>query len=341
MKILCRTLPVWALIACLPPMVHAQTPRGTLTGTVIDSANQPISGVIVFIDGGITNPVLTGAVGAFRVEVVTPGTHVLNFRKAGFTPRTFRLPATRNDGDRTDVGVIRLEQGPDPTGTVAGTVTDAVTGRGVRSALVKINDVVVAVSGADGAFRAFQVPLEWGPNQFEVNHLSYGEVINDLWFVNPEDAFAFDVTLVPVPVAVVPEIVVEVDRTLMVYGRMRQFYQRRASGLGFFFTRREIEERNPTQMTDVFNGLPGVQLQAFGLTRVAVTFTRAARFLSNPCDSPDLYVDGALVAGGFFLNDLLSPEQVEGIELYRGTSETPLQFQKPGSTCGAIVLWTR
>ncbi len=142
-------------------MVQAQTPRGTLTGTVIDSANQPISGVIVFIDGGITNPVLTGAVGAFRVEVVTPGTHILNFRKAGFTPRTFRLPATRNDGDRTDVGVIRLEEGPDPTGTVAGTVTDAVTGRGVRSALVKINDVVVAVSGADGAFRAFQVPLAW------------------------------------------------------------------------------------------------------------------------------------------------------------------------------------
>ena len=341
MKILCRTLPAWALlIACLPPMVQAQERGGAVTGMVIDSADQPISGVLVFIDGAVS-PVLTGAVGTFRLEVVGQGTHVLNFRKAGFEPRTFRLPITGDDGDRRDVGVIRLEPGPDPTGTVAGRITEAIGGRPVGGAIVELNGNMVAVTSADGIFNVEQVPLAWGLNQFHVRHLSYAPVTEDLWLVNPDDLFAFAVVLIPVPVAVVPEIVVEVDRTLMVYGRMRPFYERRARGLGLFITRQEIERRNPTRITDVFNGMPGVQLRPIGLTRVQVTFTRAGRGFNDVCPSPDLFFNGALIQGGLFLNDIINPEEIEGIELYRGTAETPPQFQKPGSTCGSIVIWTR
>lgn len=342
MKMLCRTLPAWAvLIACLPSMVHAQEDRTTVTGTVLDSANQPIDEVLVFIDGAVS-PVLTGEVGAFRLEDITPGTYVLNLRKAGFAPRTFRLPITQDDGDRRDIGVIRLEPGgPEPTATVAGRVTDAVGGRPVRGAIVEVNGGMIAVTDADGFFNVLYVPLAWGSNELMVTHLSYDDANSDLWFVDPNELFAFDVVLIPVPVGILPEVVVEVDRTVMVYGRMRPFFERMATGLGEFITRREIEERSPTQLSDLFFGMPGVTLQPIGLTRVQITFTRAGRGFGEPCPSPDLYIDGALIQGGLFLNDILTPEQIEGIEVYRGTAETPVQFQKPGSTCGSIVIWTR
>ena len=310
MKIPCRALPAWALlIACLPPLVQAQEPSGTVvTGTVVDSANQPISGVLVFMDG--VSPVLTGAVGAFRLEIDRLGTYVLSLRKAGFAPRTFRLPITRNEGADREVGVIMLEPGPDPTGTVSGRVTDRIRGEPVRNALVEVNGNMVAVTNADGTFNVLQVPLAWGPNQFHVSRLSYTDATSELWLVNPDDWFALDVALIPVPVGVLPEIVVEADRTLMVYGRMRLAAR--------------IHE-----------------MRADGLTNVQVTFSRASQGFGEPCASPDIYLDGAVVQGGFFLNDLLNPDQIEGIEVYRSTTTTPPQFQKPGSTCGSIVIWTR
>jgi hypothetical protein len=91
----------------------------------------------------------------------------------------------------------------------------------------------------------------------------------------------------------------------------------------------------------MFNGVPGVQIIEFGFRGTQVTFTRAGRGFADPCESPDFYFNGALVQGGLNLNDIVDPSQVEAIEIYRGTAETPLQFQKPGSTCGAIVIWTR
>ena len=340
MKILCRALPAWALlIACLPPMVQAQEPTGTVTGTVVDSASQPISGVLVFMDG--VSPVLTGAVGAFRLEIDRPGTDVLSLRKAGFAPLTFRLPITRNEGADREVGVIMLEPGPDLTVTVSGRVIDMIRGEPVRNALVEVNGNMVAVTNADGTFNVLHVPLAWGPNQFHVSHLSYMDATNELWLANPDDWFALDVALIPVPVGILPEIVVEADRTLMAYGRMRPFYARRASGFGSFITRQEIEERSPTQVTDMFRGMAGVTVRAEGLTNVQVTFSRARQGFGEPCASPDIYLDGAVVQGGFFLNDLLNPDQIEGIEVYRSTTTTPPQFQKPGSTCGSIVIWTR
>lgn len=341
MNLFCRTLAAWALLMTgLPPTVQAQEKTSTVTGTVIDYANQPIGDVLVFIDGGVS-PVVTGAVGAFRLEIGTPGPHVLNFRKAGLAPRTFRLPIPQGDGDRQDVGVIQLEPGLAPTGTVAGRVIDAVGRNPVAGALVAINGNTIAVTTPNGVFNVDRVPLEWGPNQLHVRHLSYADVTDDIWVANTEDVLAYDVVLIPVPVAVVPEVVVEVDRTLMVYGRMRQFYQRRNIGMGDFFTRQDIEDRNVTDITDVLSGLPGVRLQPADLTGVKITFTRAARGLADPCDSPAIFLDGALVQGGLYLDQLVRPDQVEGMEVYQGILETPQQFTTPGETCGAIVIWTR
>jgi hypothetical protein len=45
--------------------------------------------------------------------------------------------------------------------------------------------------------------------------------------------------------------------------------------------------------------------------------------------------------GGETIDDVVSPTQLEGIEVYRHAAEVPAEFLTAGSSCGAIVLWTR
>ena len=55
---------------------------------------------------------------------------------------------------------------------------------------------------------------------------------------------------------------------------------------------------------------------------------------------PDLLLDGVAIrpSAGLTLDDYLSSNEVEAIEVYRGV-ETPLRFGS--NSCGAIVVWTR
>jgi hypothetical protein len=53
------------------------------------------------------------------------------------------------------------------------------------------------------------------------------------------------------------------------------------------------------------------------------------------------FLDGAAVAAGTPVLDNLAPNNVAGIEVYRGASETPIQFDYGRASCGAIVIWTR
>jgi hypothetical protein len=39
--------------------------------------------------------------------------------------------------------------------------------------------------------------------------------------------------------------------------------------------------------------------------------------------------------------DELTPDQVEGIEIYRGSSSVPPQFNTGTSMCGVIAIWSR
>ena len=126
---------------------------------------------------------------------------------------------------------------------------------------------------------------------------------------------------------------------------MRPFYERRERGSGDFFTRLEIEERNPVEFTDLLRRVPGVVLTQNGFS-VQIRFSRAMRGLGGGggCSSPLIYLDGAFIGGaGDYVNldNLVRPDQVEGIEVYKGPSQVPPQFNMTGSACGVIVIWTR
>ena len=41
------------------------------------------------------------------------------------------------------------------------------------------------------------------------------------------------------------------------------------------------------------------------------------------------------------IDDYVHPSEVEGIEIYRGESDTPAEFVTRWVGCGTIVIWTR
>jgi hypothetical protein len=58
---------------------------------------------------------------------------------------------------------------------------------------------------------------------------------------------------------------------------------------------------------------------------------------------PTLYVDGVHTAygGRADLNGVVSPSQIEAVELYSSAANIPVQYAGVNSACGVILIWTR
>jgi len=116
---------------------------------------------------------------------------------------------------------------------------------------------------------------------------------------------------------------------------MAGFKKRRDDGFGVFLDRGDIEARNPAHTSDLFRSLAGISVTAnrMGMARVTV------RRFGGRC-APTVYVDGVLTSG--IPVDFVMPQSIIGIEVYRGPSEVPPQFNKPTEQgCGTILIWTR
>ena len=131
---------------------------------------------------------------------------------------------------------------------------------------------------------------------------------------------------------------------------LESFRGRLRTGMGQYITRADIEKRQPPAVTDLLATVPGVRLESSsgtGLRRV-VYLTRA---LTGPRDCPaQIFIDGFLlqrgnpfsnVDPGFTIDDVVSPDAIEGIEIYRGLSTVPAEFLTPLAHCGVVAIWTR
>ena len=55
----------------------------------------------------------------------------------------------------------------------------------------------------------------------------------------------------------------------------------------------------------------------------------------------DVIIDGQLMPTPFDLEELPSPKELLGMEVYASAASVPVQYAKFGSTCGAILVWTK
>lgn len=121
------------------------------------------------------------------------------------------------------------------------------------------------------------------------------------------------------------------------------FEQRRARGVGRFFTRSELTRTNARGITDVLRRVPGFMLQ--GSTHNDGAMVESGR-TSRTGNCPVLYyLNGSPlpVAAGGSINSFVQLDAVEGIEVYSGASQIPPQFNSQGfrALCGVVVVWTR
>ncbi len=157
------------------------------------------------------------------------------------------------------------------------------------------------------------------------------------------------------------------------------FYDRQERGLGgLYFTKEQIEQRGPSQITDLLRTAPGVRVVPMaggpsGVTHYTVRMlgasfqgaetdifnSRNPIGLSLSDTTPDvrvslgqqscipiLWLDGVRLgpideASGVGIDGVVSPDVVEGIEVYRGLGEIPAEFASANARCGVLVVWTK
>ena len=227
--------------------------------------------------------------------------------------------------------VAGVAQEAQPRGTVTGMVRDS-TGAGIAGAEVSVSGTNLrAHTNAEGGFRLTNVPA--GSVTLAVRRLGYAPTAINVLLSSIETSV---VAVVVTPLAqALATVVVRGDRRFEDHGRLAGFYQRRSrSSGGHFITRDQIDQRNPSQLTDLFRNVPGARVHTS-------RFTNAIRFRGMRC-APLVWLDGFPATAGEFDIDALDPYIVEGIEIYLGVATVPPEFRwvRGGGSCGAIVIWT-
>jgi TonB-dependent starch-binding outer membrane protein SusC len=215
--------------------------------------------------------------------------------------------------------------------TVSGVVVEAGTNHPVPDVLVVL-DTARRVTTADGRFRFTSVTA--GSRTLRVSHLAFAERLDTL-AVGDGDHVELQIPIATEAIQLAPLTVEVRSQHLMAAG----FYERAARGIGIHITRQQLQATKATHLGDFLARIPGV-----GRTMVNGETTRiemrGGKSISMRCDT-QYFVDGAALAGGSVALDELTPHNIEGIEIYRGASETPIQFDFGRTSCGAIVIWTR
>jgi outer membrane receptor for ferrienterochelin and colicin len=124
------------------------------------------------------------------------------------------------------------------------------------------------------------------------------------------------------------------------------FYRRMERGFGYFLTREDLAQPYVHRLADAFRMMPAVDVECstgsgldatIGMSDTCRVFNRR-----DVRGCPLRYfVDGAPFEPEALGINTLSPEEIEGIEVYVGMGTIPARFGGSRSGCGVIVIWTR
>lgn len=166
--------------------------------------------------------------------------------------------------------------------------------------------------------------------------------------LSTQEAIAIDFLLIAEPFRMDSLVVLAERRRTDRFLDSQGFYERKSAGFGHFLTPDQIAQRPPALSLELL-----MQPLSLGITWHRTPFGRVlmVKGTTGPCD-PAIYVDGIVVGsarGGsgsnvlpptFVLDDVVSPEQVAGIEIYNRISSMPLQYQGTNG-CGVVLIWTK
>jgi len=222
--------------------------------------------------------------------------------------------------------------------SVHGRVLERGTDRPIAAAVVELRDATGVRAQArtfeDGSFM-MAVPGA-GAYQVAASRLGFEPLLSDAINVTAGDSVSLTFRLLQDAVALAPLQAKSAPRQAP--ARLAGFYERLGRRRqGHFITRDVIDGARASHTSDLLRRVPGL---AFRQTRRGGFAIRGR----GGCE-PQVYLDGMdvqMFGTATSVDDLVRPEDLEGIEVY-GSSSIPVEFIRnhPGDECGAVMLWTR
>jgi hypothetical protein len=232
-------------------------------------------------------------------------------------------------------------------------VVDASNGRPVAQALV----TATGAAGARASVRAdsagvytLAVPGA-GPVRLEAGRLGYEGARAEVT-AGPGQTVELDLALVPARLEM-DSLTVTARPEPPRDERLRRvgFYDREEAGQGRFVRGDDVRPRRFRRISDVMRALvPGyafayaarIEGEAVRIDGEVVSIEGEAD--RNPRDggcAPRIFLDGVLLGEGLAVLDRsLRPEDLAGLEVYRGASQLPPRFGGSDAACGAVVAWS-
>jgi TonB family protein len=222
------------------------------------------------------------------------------------------------------VAVTGFVRGPDGLGLVGAEVT--ITPKSTATNVVTLGRRIY--TSDSGAFRIPSIPR--GPATVAVRRIGFKPVSLDASLPAVEPLFI----LLDPGVQTLSAVVVK-DRQRIYEGHLADFNRRRDMGFGRFITRSDIDARNAMRTSDMLRTIPGIQVTGNAMGS-SISMRGAA------CQ-PLVWIDGTPALSGPLDVDIFSPFTLDGIEVYKGVSEVPVELRGPRGEerCGVIAIWSR
>lgn len=219
--------------------------------------------------------------------------------------------------------------------TIRGILVGDETGQPLEMGLVALvgDSTQVASTRTDSAGMFLLTATRAGPYRLRAERLGYQTATSPPLDLSKGDTLRVEFLLSTEVVLLEPIIVKGRSRRS---GLLAGFYERvRRRAFGVFITREEIEEQHPLRTTDLLWRFPGVRL-------VPSPRGGGNSILVRGDCVPAVFMDGIHVRlFGGTVDDLLHPQDLEGVELYRSAAEAPVEYGGLKAGCGAILFWTR
>ncbi|CAN5158318.1 hypothetical protein BH09GEM1_BH09GEM1_31870 [soil metagenome] len=201
-----------------------------------------------------------------------------------------------------------------------------------------------------GFYRFAQLPP--GPQQLRVRRIGYESVTIPVELKDGE-AERRDVSLTRLT-ATLTEVRIE-GRVRKVPPRFEDVYRRMTTANGKFFTREDIDLLNPIDVQSLLDQVPTARV-----SRTGIKFARCNEggqlMLSRGGGKVQIWIDGLRMTGRLTTppgtNDedaiaaeqrevlkMVSPSQIQAIEVYSGVSRIPGEFLD--DACAVIAIWTK
>jgi hypothetical protein len=241
-------------------------------------------------------------------------------------------------------GAFHRVAAQDSTATVRGFVTSS--GDGVAGAAITVRGSnITGTSGNDGAFRISGIPA--GAIVLDVKRLGYVAEEFHLTLKRNDDRkvnLVLDKVAQALPQVTVTDIPGTPARLAQSH-KYDDFYIRKATGIGTFITREEIDRQFKATTQELLQAIPGILIRQTGTTWW-VQFTRCGRAKvpgtitsGGPSEPVQVFVDGQFASNGTDRLEEINPAEIEAIEIYKGPSQLPAIAR--GKGCGAIFIWLR